>query len=147
MAYYDALIAKWAQAPAGTNDQKLTWVNAQTVTGAAIKMIVPSSEIYNRTDRGEYDALTNIKQQPIQRNLAPVTVDYSIGSAMRALWLTSFPAGSKTQTNLAPYVASFDTPQIPWWKSAGYPAAITPNDLVLAGIIPATPVTPLPPKE
>jgi len=41
MAYYDALIAKWAQAPAGTTQQKLDWVNAQTVTGAAIPMKVP----------------------------------------------------------------------------------------------------------
>ena len=145
MAYYDALVAKWAQAPAGTNDQKLMWVNAQTATGPAIKMLVPATEIYNRTDRGEYDALTNLKQQPVQRNLAIATVDFSSGGAMRALWLTTFPAGSKTQTNLKPYTDSFDTPKIPWWQSAGYPVAITPNDLVKAGIIPATPVTPLPP--
>ena len=100
MAYYDALIAKWAQAPAGTNDQKLTWVNAQTATGPAIKMLVPSFEIYNRTDRGEYNGLTNLNQQPIQRNLALATIDFSSGGNMRALWLTSFPAGSKKKTKI-----------------------------------------------
>jgi hypothetical protein len=145
MAYWDALVAKWAQAPAGTNDQKLTWVNAQTVTGPAIKMIVPATEIYNRTDRGEYDALTNLKQQPIQRNLALSTIDFSPGSNMRALWLTTFPAGTKTQINLKPYTDSFDTPKIPWWQSAGYPHAITGQDLVSAGIQTAPPVTPLSP--
>jgi hypothetical protein len=138
MAYYDALIAKWAQAPAGTNDQKLTWVNAQTATGAAIRMIVPAYEIYNRTDRTEYKALAAADETAVQRNLAPATVDYSASSSLRAFYLSIFPAGSKTQQNLAPYVATFDTPTIPWWKSAGYPVAITPADLVKAGIIPPT---------
>ena len=38
MAYYDALKAKWATAPAGTTQQKLDWVNAQTVVGAPIRI-------------------------------------------------------------------------------------------------------------
>lgn len=146
MAYYDALIAKWAQAPAGTNDQKLAWVNTQTVTGAAIKMLVSNTEIYNRTDRAEYNALTAVNQQVVQRNLSTPTVDFSLGSAMRTWWYNNFLAGSATRTNLAPYIAQFDTPQIPWWKSAGYPAPITGQDLVLAGLQSAVPVTPLPPK-
>ena len=142
MAYWDALVAKWAQAPAGTNDQKLTWVNAQTVTGPAIKMIVPATEIYNRTDRGEYDALTNLKQQPIQRNLALSTIDFLRQQHARAV-ADDIPGRRENKTNLKPYTDSFDTPKIPWWQSAGYP----PNRL--AGLVwPALsrpPVTPLPP--
>jgi hypothetical protein len=145
MAYYDALIAKWAQAPAGTNDQKLAWVNAQTATGAAIRMIVPNYEIYNRIDRAEYKALATTDESAVQRNLAVPTVDYSASGGLRPYFLTLFPAGSKTQQNLAPYIATFDTPTIPWWQSAGYPHPITGQDLVLAGIQPAVPVTPLPP--
>jgi hypothetical protein len=138
------LIAKWAQAPAGTNDQKLTWVNAQTVGGAAIRMLVPNYEIYNRVDRGEYNALSVENQDAVQRNLATPTVDFSNNSNMRTLFHALFPTGSKTDTNLAPYTVTFDIPQIPWWKTARYPHAITGQDLVLAGIQPAVPVTPLP---
>ena len=141
MAYYDALKTKWASAPAGTTQSKCDWINAQTVTGPAIKMIVPSTEIYNRTDRGEYDALTNLKQQPIQRNLALNTIDFSPGSNMRALWLTTFPAGTKTQTNLAPYCALFDTPKIPWATATiaqgggGLNGPVSTNDAAAAGLV------------
>lgn len=141
MAYYDALKTKWASAPAGTTQSKCDWCNAQTVTGPAIKMLVPSSEIYNRTDRGEYDALTNIKQAPIQRNLAIATVDFSFGGAMRALWLITFPAGSKTQTNLKPYTDSFDTPKIPWATATiaqgggGLNGPVSTNDAAAAGLV------------
>jgi hypothetical protein len=124
MAYYDAFKAKWAQAPAGTTQQKLAWVNAQTATGAAIPMLVPATEIYNRVDRAEYNALTAANQSAVQRNLAPATVDYSPNSAMRILFASLFQTGSplsKTQQNLAPYVASFDTPTVKWYTIANQP--------------------------
>ncbi len=141
MAYYDPLIAKWATAPAGTTTEKLAWINAQTVTGPAIPMKVASSEIYNRTDRPEYEALQATKQGPLQRNLALPTVDFSPGSSMRALWAATFAAGSKTQTNLAPYVATFDAPKLPWATATvaqgggGLNGPVSENDLKAAGII------------
>jgi hypothetical protein len=124
MAYYDAFKTKWAAAPAGNTQSKLNWVNAAMAVGPAIPMKVPAAEIYNRTDRGEHGALQMAQQNAIQRNLAPATVDFSIGSSARALWLANFPAGSKTQTNLAPYVATFDTPQVKWWSIANQPPEI-----------------------
>ena len=151
MAYYDALIAKWAQAPAGTNDQKLTWVNAQTATGPAIKMLVASTDLYNHIDRAEYEKLTNANQASVQRMLSVnPSIDISLNTEMRAHFLLIFPTTGvapvgNTQAKLAPWYASYDTPTIPWWQSAGYPHQITGQDLVLAGIQPAVPVTPLPP--
>jgi hypothetical protein len=143
MAYYDALKAKWAQAPAGTEAEKLTWINAQTVTGPPRSMkAIPSTEIYNRTDRAEYKALVAADESVVQRNLAPATVDFSPSSAMRTLWLSLFPAGSKTQTNLKPYTDSFDVPKIPWSTApvasggGGLNGPVSHNDLVAAGIVP-----------
>jgi hypothetical protein len=128
MAYYDAFKTKWAQAPAGTTQSKLNWVNAATTTGAAVRMIVPAYEIYNRTDRAEYNLLKPTDQSAVQRNLAPATVDYSPNSALRLLYTSLFPptggsppTQSKTQQNLAPYVAQFDTPTVPWWSTANQP--------------------------
>jgi hypothetical protein len=146
MAYYDALIAKWAQAPAGTTQQKMDWINAQTVIGDPIPMRVANFEIYNRTDRAEYESLATTKQTPIQRNLAVEIVDFSIGSAARGLWNSTFPPGgspptSKTQQNLAPYIAQFDTPPIPWptapleKNGGGLRAMVAESDLKAAGII------------
>ena len=141
MAYYDALKTKWASAPAGTTQSKCDWCNAQTVTGPAIKMIVPATEIYNRTDRGEYAALNAANTAAVQRNLAPATSDFSPGSSMRALWLSLFPAGSKTQTNLAPYVAMYDTPKIPWPTATvaqgggGLNGPVSTNDAAAAGLV------------
>src|SRR4029077_1769957 len=105
-------------------------------------MIVPNFEIYNRIDRPEYDALVASKEAPIQRNLAVATVDFSPGSSARALFLSTFPAGSKTQQNLKPYTDQFDTPLVPWPTATlaqgggGLTSMVNTNDLKAAGIIP-----------
>lgn len=140
MAYYDALKTRWASAPAGTTQSKCDWINAQTVTGAAIKMVVPVYEIYNRIDRTEYKALNAADEATVQRNLNVPMVDYSAGSGFRALMAALFAAGSKTQTNLAPYVATFDTPKIPWATATiaqgggGLNGPVSLNDATAAGL-------------
>jgi len=144
MAYYDALIAKWAQAPAGTNDQKLAWVNAQTATGPAVPMIVSYYELYNRIDRSEYEGLAATKQQSGQRILNVNPIDFGPASEARRQMLSLFPVATKTQQNLKPFTESFDKPTIPWAQSAGYPVPITPTMLVAAGLIPPGITTPLP---
>ena len=146
MAYYDALKTKWAQAPAGTTQSKCDWINAQTVTGPAVKMIVPNYEIYNRVDRTEYKALAAADEASVQRNLAITPVDYSPGSNLRGLFATIFPVGasspstSATQRNLAPYVAQFATPQIPCATAplplggGGLKGMVSVNDATAAGL-------------
>jgi len=141
MAYYDALIAKWAQAPAGTTQQKLDWVNAQTVTGAAIAMKVPYSEIYNRLVRSEYSALAVADQQSVQRILAQDMIDFSPSTSARTQMLTLFPSGKVSYTNLQNYIALFDAPKIPWPTATlaqgggGLTSMVNMNDLKAAGII------------
>lgn len=140
MAYYDALISKWGQAPAGTTQSKCDWVNAQTVTGAAKRMLVPNYEIYNRIDRAEYNALNTANSASVQRNLAASPVDYSPGSQMRTLFASLFPAGGKTLTALATYAATFDAPKIPWPTATiaqgggGLNGMVSTNDAAAAGL-------------
>jgi len=100
VAYYDALVAKWAQAPAGTTQQKLDWVNAQVVTGAALPMKVPYTEIFNRLDRTQFNALTAANQQSVQRILAQETIDFGPNSEARRQMYALFPSGT-SRTNLA----------------------------------------------
>jgi hypothetical protein len=142
VAYYDALKTKWASAPAGTTQSKCDWINAQTVVGDPLPMTsVPATEIYNRTDRGEYNALQATKQTPIQRNLALEHIDFSPNGNARALWLATFPAGSKTQTNLKPYTDSFDAPLVPWATApiakggGGLNGPVSLNDAAAAGLV------------
>jgi hypothetical protein len=142
VAYYDALIAKYAQAPAGTTQQKLDWVNAQVVTGAAIPMKVPYSEVYNRLVRAEYAALAAADQQSVQRILAQQTIDFGPSSAARTQMLVLFPSGKVSYTNLQTYIGQFDAPKIPWPTATlaqgggGLSTMVNMNDLKAAGIIP-----------
>jgi hypothetical protein len=140
MAYYDALVAKWAQAPAGTTQQKLDWVNAQVVVGAALPMKVPYTEIYNRLDRTQYNALSATNQSSVQRILAQQTIDFGPSSEARRQMYALFPSGT-SRTNLANYAATFDTPQVPWPTATlaqgggGLNAMVAMSDLKAAGII------------
>lgn len=140
MAYYDALIAKWGQAPAGTTQQKLDWVNAQVVVGAALPMIVPYREIYNRLDRTQFNALTAANQAIVQRMMAQEMLDFGPASEARRQMYVMFPSGT-TRTNLANYAATFDSPNVPWPTATlaqgggGLNAMVAMSDLKAAGII------------
>jgi hypothetical protein len=140
MAYYTALIAKWGTAPAGTTQQKLDWVNAQTVVGAAVPMIVPYREIYNRMDRTQFNALTAANQAIVQRMMSQETLDFGPASEARRQMYAMFPSGT-SRTNLANYAATFDTPLIPWplgtiaQGGGGLNGMVSMNDLTAAGII------------
>lgn len=141
MAYYDALKTKWASAPAGTTQSKCDWCNAQTVTGAAIAMKVPYSEIYNRLVRAEYNALAVADQQSVQRILSQQTVDFSPNSSARTQMLTLFPSGKVSYTNLQTYIATFDAPKIPWPTATvaqgggGLNGPVSLNDAAAAGLV------------
>lgn len=140
MAYYDALIAKWATAPAGSTDSKLTWVNAQTVTGAAIAMIVPTYKIYNLIVRSEFNALDAAGQQSVRDIIGMGTVDTSPGTQLRNQIVTLFPNGTATLAALSGLAAPYDTPPIPWPTATiaqgggGLVAMVKPSDLTQAGL-------------
>lgn len=139
MAYYDPLKAKWATAPAGTTDQKLAWINAETVNGPAVKMIIPTYEIYNLISRTEFTALTGELQQGVRDIISMGTVDASPNTEIRKRIMFIFPNGTTTFTNLANFAKMYDTPQVPWWGAppptgGGLSSPVSHNDLDAAGL-------------
>src|SRR5690348_11439794 len=138
MAYYDALVAKWATLT-GTTAQKLAAVNAATVNGAPLPMIVPTYQIYNAIVGSEFAALTAANQQLVRDILSMGSVDASPGTQVRARIVAIFPNTTQTFANLSAIAAAYDTPQIPWWQATvaqgggGLTSPVNGNDLVAAG--------------
>lgn len=116
MAYYDALIAKWATLTPGTTAEKLAQINALTVTGAAIPMIVKTHEIYNLIVASEFAALTAAQQTLVRDILNMGEVDASAGTRVRAMIIARFPNGTATFAALSALAQQYDAPQIPWWQ-------------------------------
>ncbi len=133
MAYYDALVAKWATLPPGTIAQKLANINAQTVSGAAVAMVIPTFSIYNVIVPAEFTALNATQQQTLRDILGLGSVDVSSGTQARAVILSIFGAGTATRTALIALAAPYDAPLDLWWQANGYLAPINRNDLVAAG--------------
>jgi hypothetical protein len=140
MAYYDALAAKWAQAPAGTTDSKLTWINSQTVMGVAMPMVVPTYQIYNLIVRSEFNALVAADQQSVRDIISMGTVDASPNTEIRKKILAMFPSGTATFTALANVAKGYDQPQVPWWGApvakggGGLSSPVSQEDLTAAGL-------------
>lgn len=140
MAYYTALITKWATLAPGTTAEKLAAINALTVTGAAIPMIVHSHEIYECIDATEFAALSAANQTLVRDIIGMGTVNGSPGTKTRARMVALFTnASGPTRLALAALAAKYDTPQIPWatapvaLNGGGLGAMVAPSDLVQAG--------------
>lgn len=133
MAYYDALIAKWATLTPGTTAQKLAQINAMTVNAASsTPAIIPTYKIYNSIVPSDFVTLSANNQQRIRDILTMGTVDASPGTNVRSVVQNIF-ANTATLTVLATLVAPYDSPQVSWWQSAGYTSPISQNDLTAAG--------------
>jgi hypothetical protein len=138
MAYYDALISKWATLN-GTTAQKLSAINALTVNGAAIPMVVPTYRIYNLIAPSEFGALTAANQQLIRDILGMGVVDASPGTSVRARVIAIFPSNTATFASLSALAATFDTPQVLWWQATveqgggGLGSRVSADDLRAAG--------------
>lgn len=140
MAYYTALITKWATLAPGTTAAKLAQINALTVTGAAIPMIVDSYEIYECIDPTEFAALTAGNQTIVRDIIGMGKVNGSPGTKTRARMVALFTnAGGPTRLALAALAAKYDAPQIPWatapvaLNGGGLTQPVYPSDLVAAG--------------
>ena len=138
MGFYDALVAKWPSL-SGTTAQKLAAINALTVTGPAIPLIVPTYKIYNLIVASEYQALTAAKQGYVNTILAMGTVDGSAGTQVSSVLLACFPSGTATYTALVALAASYDAPSYPWWSApwsmggGGLSNPVNAQDLIAAG--------------
>lgn len=139
MAYYDPLIAKWATLAPGTTAEKLASINALTVTGAAIPMVIKTHQIYNLIVASEFAALTAAQQTLVRDILNMGEVDASAGTKVRAMIIARFPNGTATFTALSALAQQYDNPQIPWatapvaLNGGGLGALVAPSDLVQAG--------------
>lgn len=133
MAYYDAMIAKWATLT-GTTAEKLAALNASLATGPAIPMIVPTYKIYNLIVASEFTALSSSSQQLVRDILGLGEVDGSPGTQIRARMVSIFSSGTQTFANLAALSSGYDTPQIPWWQANGYNRPFDMGDVTAAGV-------------
>jgi hypothetical protein len=139
MAYYDALIAKWATLTPGTTAAKLAQINAITVAGPTAALIVPTYRIFNVLDTTEFGALSAANQQRVRDILSMGTVDASTGTNARALLLSIFGAGTATRAALVALANSIENTTIPWWQATvaqgggGLSSIVTAGDLAAAG--------------
>ena len=133
MAYYDALVAKWATLSPGTTQQKLTQINALTVAAPQKALLSPSA-ILNACVFADLAGLTQLQVSQLTLLLAGSSIDASAGTSIRLGIQTLFAGKATTLANLAALVAPFDNATIPWWQSAGYTSAISAGDLTAAGL-------------
>lgn len=134
MAYYDALIAKWATLTPGTTAAKLAQLNAVTVAGSAQKALIAPSAVLNAIVFADLAALTALQVSQLTLLLQGGTIDASAGTSIRAGIQALFAGKTTTLANLGALVASFDSPTIPWGRANGYGDVITQNDLNGAGL-------------
>jgi hypothetical protein len=137
MAYYDALVAKWATLT-GTTQSKLTQINALTVA-AQQKAILSPSAILNACVFADLASLTQLQVSQLTLLLAGTSIDASVGTSIRAGIQALFAGKTTTLANLAALVAPYDNATIPWWQATvaqgggGLSSAVSASDLVAAG--------------
>jgi hypothetical protein len=149
MAYYDALIAKWATVT-GTTSEKLSSINALTVAG-------PTQFVARGLLSRHFDTLTDANGVPVWEAIEQHQNDTTaLGVACRAalrlrdapgdypaIDVTTLPVTAQltelvtanilTSDQQAQTVALGST-TIPWWRSAGYSSPINEVDLAAAGL-------------
>jgi hypothetical protein len=135
MAYYDALITKWATLAPGTTAEKLAQINAITVSGTIPATIfVNGNQILNCINWPEFNALTAAQQSNIL--LMCSTQGQLLGGSANlshivpGMIVAYFPGGGSTITALSALSAA--TVQ-PWWQANGYSSRISNSDLAAAG--------------
>jgi len=138
MAYYDALIAKWATLT-GTTAQKLSAINALTVMVSAPAHL-NVSDIINAITPTDFASLSSLQLQQMQFLLqSSGNVNASPSTTIRAVFQTIFAGKTTTLNNLAALVAPYDSATLPWWQASvaqgggGLSSPVNGNDLVNAG--------------
>lgn len=138
MAYYDALVQKWATLT-GTTDEKLSAINALMVTLPPMKAIVGQSQIINAIDYKALKAMKPEGQKYLCLLLSGPSVDVSIGTPIRQALQDLFSWSSATLANFDALFSPFDAPQAPWWQTpvaqggGGLSKPVSSTDLVAAG--------------
>lgn len=133
MAYYDALVTKWATLTPGTTAAKLAQINTLTVAGPAGKAILSPSQILNAIAFSDLATFTQLQVSQLTLLLAGTSIDASVGTTVRAGIQALFTGKTASLTALGALVTPLDTTTIPWWQLAGYSSPFNPNDLTAAG--------------
>jgi hypothetical protein len=137
MAYYDALIAKWATLTPGTTAVKLAALNAENVTGSVPTMFtVTAGQIHANIVLSEFSA-ASAANQALVRDMFSIPGDIPVGelspgvnTLARAVIVQVFGAGTQTRAN---FVGLAKGVSQPWWKANGYTGPFNENDLLAAG--------------
>lgn len=128
---YTALQTIWPTLT-GTTAQKLTTLNAMTVTGSIPSDItVTGPQIYNCIVSSEFSALSAANQQAV-RDIYELSgnIEAGTGTTVRTVLLALFGGGTTTRAN---FVALAKGISQPWWQANGYTAPINDSDLAAAG--------------
>ncbi len=141
MAYYDALIAKWATLTPGTTQQKLDQINALTVTGSVpTSFFTTGAAVLNCINYAEFKALT-VQQQTNLLSMLAIPGPLLGGSANTAFMVDGmiidyFPLAGPTIAALTALAKGTVTP---WWQASvangggGLSSPVSTNDLLAAG--------------
>ena len=135
MAYYDALIAKWATLTPGTTAQKLAQINAITVTGSVPTSFYTTGDaLLNCINWTEFNALTATQQSNLL-HLCSTPGQLLGGSSNTAfivdgMFIAYFSLAGAT---IAALTALAKATVQPWWQANGYTSPIGPGDLTAAG--------------
>lgn len=135
MAYYDALIAKWATLTPGTTAQKLAQLNAVTVTGSVpTSFNITGDQLLNCINWSEFAALSAQQQSNMLSICKAGTLLGGSANTSRmapGAVIAYFPGGGSTITALT---ALAQAAVQPWWQANGYSSPIGPGDLAVAGL-------------
>lgn len=141
MAYYTALIAKWATLTPGTTQAKLDQINANTVTGSVPTTFYTTGDaILNCINWTEFAALT-AQQQNNVLNMCNVSGQLLGGSAQTShlvagMIVAYFPGAGPT---IAALTALAQATVQPWWSTpvaqggGGLSSTVSASDLAAAG--------------
>lgn len=139
MAYYDALIAKWATLTPGTTTAKLAQLNAIVVTGSIpTTFFVTGDQIYNCIDSAEFLAKTAAQQTLIMQCVAvPGQLKGGAGSFLGGVFVAVFGVSGATITALTALAKAISQP---WWQATvaqgggGLTSPVSQGDLTAAGL-------------
>lgn len=142
MAYYDALIAKWATLTPGTTAAKLAQLNAITITGVVPTVLnVTGAQVLNCINFAEFNALTAAQQQNIL--LLCACPGLMLGGSTNAAQMVDGMLLAYFTNHAGPTIAALTAlaqgAVIPWWQAAvaqnggGLSGPVSQADLTAAG--------------
>lgn len=138
MAYYTALIAKWATLTPGTTQQKLDQINAIVVTGSVpASFFTTGADVFNCIDSAEFLAKTAAQQTLVLQCLAvPGAIKGGAGSFLGGIFVAVFGVSGATITALTALAKAISQP---WWQATvaqgggGLVSLVSLADLAAAG--------------